>query len=352
MIFQTLQQDTKVDIKTNRAVTIIDKIVIPHSAFIEAERRIQQCFKFSDEIVEPEGLAIVGESGVGKTSSLRSFRLDHMPTHQSDGWRIPLLYASVPPQPTRRSLAGAMLAALHDPNSEQGTADQKAQRLEVLMRGTGTRMVMIDEFQHFYSKDKQKTMYDVADWLKRLVDSTRTVLVIAGLPSCMLVVQQNEQLRRRFMNPVRLPRFVWENLEQRREFMAILKEFTKLLSEMYEMPALHTEDMAFRFYCASGGLIGYVAKLLRQAVRNAIDDQRKSIALEDLHLAHMQAIFSHETTRDRIKPFERSFSLVATVEILDRAGNIGEVIEMPQRSMRREARSTKEESLDSMLRAR
>ena len=338
--------------KANSSVTIIDRIVIPHTSFIEAERRIQQCFKFSNEMVEPDGLAIVGESGVGKTSSLRSFRLDHEPTHQSDGWRIPLLYATVPPQPTIKSLAGAMLAALRDPDSEQGTADQKTKRLQALMKGTGTRMVMIDEFQHFYSKDKQKTMYDVADWLKRVVDSTHSVLVVAGLPSCMLVVQQNEQLRRRFMNPVRLPRFVWESQEQRREFMGILKEFNKPMSEMYEMPALHTEEMAFRFYCASGGLIGYVAKLLRQAVRNALDEQRKSITLEDLHLAHMQAIFSNETMRDRLKPFERSFSLVATVEGLDHARKIGTVIEMPQTSTRRGVIRTKEESLDSILRVR
>jgi len=77
-----------------------------------------------------------------------------MPTRGPDGMEIPILYASVPPMPTVKSLAGVMLAALNAPDCERGTENEKSRRLRILMKETGTRVVMIDEFQHFYDRGK------------------------------------------------------------------------------------------------------------------------------------------------------------------------------------------------------
>ena len=95
--------------KTNNSASIVERMVIPHTAFAEARRRIEQCFAFSAAKAEAEGLLIVGESGTGKTSVLKSFQSNHMPTRGRDGMEIPILYASVPPMPTVKSLAGVML---------------------------------------------------------------------------------------------------------------------------------------------------------------------------------------------------------------------------------------------------
>jgi hypothetical protein len=335
--------------KANSPITIVDKVVIPHTAFANAERQIQQCFDFFADRAEAEGIAIVGESGTGKTSALDNFRSKHQPFHSESGWNVPILSATVPPQPTVKTLAGVMLAALMAPDWERGTEHEKSKRLRVLMKESGTRMVMIDEFQHFYDKNKQKIMYNVADWLKVLIDDTHAILVVAGLPSCTSVINQNEQLRRRFLAPVQLPRFYWQNLQQRREFTGILKEFHNQISKNYELPKFFSEEMAFRFYCATGGLIGYLAKLLRQAVRNAADDNKTSITLEDLNIAHVQSIWSGETNPGQAKPFERSFSPMETVAVLDRAGKIGTAIEVPGVPTRRRSRNLKNESLDAML---
>ena len=148
---------------TNNSASIVERMVIPHTAFAEARQRIEQCFAFSAAKAEAEGLAIVGESGTGKTSVLKSFQANHMPTRGPDGMEIPILYASVPPMPTVKSLAGVMLAALNAPDCERGTENEKSRRLRVLMRETGTRMVMIDEFQHFYDRGKRQIMLHVAD---------------------------------------------------------------------------------------------------------------------------------------------------------------------------------------------
>ena len=107
---------------------------------------------------------------------------------------VPILRATVPSGPTVKSLAGKLLEALNAPDPERGTENEKSRRLRVLMKNSGTRMVMIDEFQHFYDRGKRQIMHNVADWLKVLIDDTRTTLVVAGLGSCRNVIDRNEHL--------------------------------------------------------------------------------------------------------------------------------------------------------------
>src|SRR5260370_39970497 len=93
----------------NSYAPMTEKIMIPHSAFSDALGRVNQCFSFSINKPEAEGLAIVGESGTGQTSVLRTFLERHKPTHRADGLQIPILFASVPSWPTRRTRPGVIL---------------------------------------------------------------------------------------------------------------------------------------------------------------------------------------------------------------------------------------------------
>jgi Cdc6-like AAA superfamily ATPase len=335
--------------KTSNSASIVERMVIPHTAFAEARQRIEQCFAFSAAKAEAEGLAIVGESGTGKTSVLKSFQSNHMPTRSPDGMEIPILYASVPPMPTVKSLAGVMLAALNAPDSERGTENEKSKRLRVLMRETGTRMVMIDEFQHFYDRGKRQIMLHVADWLKVLIDETRSTLVVAGLPSCRVVINENEQLARRFMASIQLPRFAWTDPRQRGEFISILEEYHNQIAKDFKVPALHSDEMAFRFFLATGGLMGYLSKLLRTTLRDAAERKRASISLEDLNVAHARAMWFDPTVQEQLKPFERGFRPEATVDALNRASRIGTVTDLPQRPTPRRVGVRKAESINADL---
>ncbi len=49
--------------KTNNSASIVERMVIPHTAFAEARQRIEQCFVFSAAKAEPRDWLIVGESG-------------------------------------------------------------------------------------------------------------------------------------------------------------------------------------------------------------------------------------------------------------------------------------------------
>ena len=306
---------------------IVDNTLVPHSAFQAASVRLEQCFKNADGTVEPIGIAVIGDSRTGKSRALEECATKHPPVRKAEGLYLPILRVKTPSKPTVKGLVEVMLRALSDPKFDKGTEQARTGRLETLMRAAGTRMVMIDEFQHFYDKGSHKVMHHVADWLKILVDDTKVALVVAGLPSCGAVLDQNEQLAGRFLAPIRMPRFDWNVDVHREEFAGILGAFHESLAEHFDLPALDTPEMAFRCYCGSGGLIGYLTRFLRQAVWDAIDARRSRITLEDLARAHDESVWSRDGLSDVSAPFSRRFETVLSEGLLAKVAQIGTAAE-------------------------
>jgi hypothetical protein len=331
--------------------SIVENTLVPHPAFEKASFRLEQCFDYADGASEPICIAVVGESRTGKSRALEECFTIHPQTRDSEGLNVPILRVTTPSRPTVKGLAELMLRAMNDPGVGAGTENAKTIRLQTLMKNAGTRMVMIDEFQHFYDKGLHKVMHHVADWLKILVDDSKVALVVAGLPSCRAVLDQNEQLAGRFLSPICMPRFDWKNDDHREEFIGILGAFQESIGEHFDLPGLDTADMAFRCYCGTGGLIGYLTKFLRQAVWNAIDHNRKSIALEDLAHAHDQAVWSRDGLSDIADPFSRSFYPLPSEGLLTKIRRIGTPADEITIPRKRASRSRHKDSVRQVLSA-
>ncbi|PKO82204.1 MAG: transposase [Betaproteobacteria bacterium HGW-Betaproteobacteria-13] len=336
----------------NTPHTIVETTLVPHTAFEEATQRLEQCFSYADGASEPICIALVGESRTGKSRALEECFTRHAPIRQPDGLTTPILRVKTPSKPTVKSLAELMLRALADPRAYSGTENAKTSRLLKLMNESGVKMVMIDEFQHFYDKGSHKVMHHVADWLKVLVDDARVALVVAGLPTCRAVIDQNEQLAGRFLSPVFMPRFDWQDTDQREEFIAILGAFQESMGEAFDLPAFTGDEMAFRFYCATGGLIGYLTKFLRQAVWNAIDAKTTTIDLANLLRAHSEAIWAKDGPTGLPSPFDRRFSTAATDDLLARIKRIGIPAEEIRLPRSKAARQTGALGVQAVLTAR
>jgi hypothetical protein len=308
---------------SNSLKNIVDSTLVPHSAFQEAATRIEQCFNNADGASEPICIAVVGESRTGKSRVLEEFDAKHPRARDSDGLNVPILRVKTPAKPTVKGLAEIMLRGMGDPRFEAGTEIGKTIRLRTLIQAAGTLMVMIDEFQHFYDKTSHKVMHHVADWLKILVEDCKVALVVAGLPSCRAVLDQNEQLLGRFLEPILMPRFDWKIGDEREEFIGILSAFHESISEHFDLPSLSSAEMAFRCYCGTGGLIGYLTKFLRQAVWNAIDHKRKTISFEDLARAHKQSIWAKAGPPEIASPFTRAFVQMPSEDLLEKIRRIG-----------------------------
>lgn len=303
--------------------TIVESTLVPHTAFQEVSQRLEQCYSYSNGAAEPICLAVVGESRTGKSRVLEECFESHVEERTSEGLQIPVLRVKTPSKPTVKGLVELMLETMKDPKFDSGTENRKTARLRTLMVNAGTRMVMIDEFQHFYDKVSHKVAHHVADWLKILVDNSPVALVVAGLPSCLAVLEQNEQLGGRFLSPCLMPRFLWNTDEHREEFMGILGAFQGSLGRHFDLPQLDSAEMAFRCYCGTGGLIGYLTKFLRQAVWDALDDNRTVISLEHLAAAHDRSVWNKVKLSDVRSPFSRSFVPYPSEDLVSRIMMIG-----------------------------
>lgn len=300
----------------------IDQILVPHTSFLMAKTRLEQHFEASRTSEEPIGLAIVGESRSGKSRVLDHVTRQNPKIRSENGLQVPILSITTPSKPTVKGLVEELLHAIGDPLWNRRASEiEKTERLIVLLAKAKTTMITIDEFQHFYDKSSHKIQHHVADWLKTLVDRARIALVVAGLPSCMAVISQNEQLSGRFMGAIHMPRFDWVMENDRLEFMAIMDAFQEMLPD-YDLPPLDSEAMAFRFYCATGGLIGYIAKILRQAIWDASFEERKIITLEHLASAFDKSVWK-KTSSDLVNPFTGDFNAMPTKHMIVMAKSIG-----------------------------
>jgi hypothetical protein len=311
---------------THYIPTAVDKILVPHYAFQNGKQRIETHLLAAQHSSEPTCIAVIGESRTGKSRLLEAIAEQHPQQRTENGLVIPVLRIRTPSKPTVKGLVETFLRAIGDPLwHKRGSENEKTERLYTLLEEVGTHTVIIDEFQHFYDKVSHKVQHYLSDWLKIFVDRSGLMLVVAGLPSCMAVINQNEQLRGRFIAPIHMPRFDWNDGNQQGEFIACLSAFQEGL-DRFDFPALDSDEIAFRFYCATGGLIGYLAKILHQACMNAqlktTVDQRPVITMEDLSTAYIEAVWSDAIT-PLMNPFAANFDTTPNSALVDMAKHIG-----------------------------
>lgn len=300
----------------------VDRILIPSATFQSAISRLEQFFNSSMTAVEPLGIALLGESRSGKSRVIDVLMQNHPPKRDRDGLHVPLIKLTTPAKPTVKSFIEEMLYAIGDRvKNGRDTENTKTERLKILLKKAGTTLVVVEEFQHFYDKSSRKVQHHLCDFLKNLLEETKIFLVVVGLPSAVHVINQNEQLSGRMLCAIHMQRYSWSNKNSQHEFLRILKGFERAL-EGFKLPSISSENIAFRFFCASGGLIGYVVKILKQAVWDAVDDKRNEITMRDLEVAFDKAVWLEVVTLFK-NPFSIAFDPTPTIALLDQVLAIG-----------------------------
>ncbi len=317
------------------AISAFEGTLIQHPAFQNAFTKVEHIYKRSCLSSKPVCLLVHGESRTGKTTVLEELTLSYPRVRREDFLEVPVLDVTTPAKPTVMGLVELLLLSLGDPRYYIGSEIQKTNRLVTLMKAAKTQVVSIDEFHHFVDRESLKVAHHVANWLKVLVDDTRVGLVVAGLTHSKTVIAQNEQLRGRFLAPVEMPRFDWNNQMSRSQFVGTLSAFHESISRFIDVPDFTSVDMAFRIYVGCGGLIGYVMKFLETLVWNAVESGSKKATLADLHTAHTTAVWEVEGKNAAPNPFTRKFSAEPNEIAINTAKSVGvESNEEPARNNR------------------
>lgn len=265
----------------------VDNFVIDHPFFLEAKRQLQLCYDSFDSTPDPRCTPILGASGCGKSTMIKEFVRTLEPPE--DPRTKLVIVIETPSNPTVKSMASEVLQAIGDPMFFRGTEVQMTDRIVKLLKKLGTRLLIFDELQNLIDKESDKLSFKAADWLKRLINISKIPTVIVGLERAEELFLVNEQLRRRFTESYVIEVFDWKNMNTRK----MLKGFLKALQQKYrfeENLQIYNNEMAFRFYCASGGLVGYLMAIVREAERLAIGTLSNAIGLEHLAQAYRNAV--------------------------------------------------------------
>jgi hypothetical protein len=112
----------------------------------------------------------------------------------------------------------------------------------------------------------------------------------------------------------------------------VLAAFNERLKD-FDLPELYRPEMALRFYIATGGLMGYLSKLLTQTVWDAVTDKRLIITQENFAEAFEKSMRVSDTNT-ATNPFSKKFKPLETAEMIEMAKAVGSHI-LPPTSRRK-----------------
>ena len=287
----------------------VSSVLVEHEEFAVGLQRLHQVFRRCERGKEPVCIGIFGESRTGKTRLLEEFLKTYPSIRHPEGVELPVLRVTTASRPTVIGMLESMLRCLGDPEYSKGKETQKRDRLVILLKAAKTRVIVVDEIQHFVDRRSSKVLHEVADALKLVSDEAGVGLITAGVERAERVLIENAQLDGRFLTPIRLSRFNWSKEAHRKQFVGIAMAFHKSISRYVELPSFDNADMAFRLYVGCGGLMGYVVMFLGKLVWDIGEKGKRTITLNDMSNAYAESVARQRDVGVQLKPFNKCFSV-------------------------------------------
>jgi hypothetical protein len=250
---------------------------------------------------EPVCGALLGASGVGKTSVVEHYCKLHPPRETETATRQPVLKVTLQPDASPKGIAADILLALGDPAWSSGTVQTLTSRAVHLLAHCGVELVVFDEFHHLFDVDRAKVVTKAAQWLKVFVVNTRIPVVVCGMPEAEYVLRA-EHTERRFKERILLSCFRWHPVASRREFCGMLKKLDLSLP-LAEESQLAEPELAGRFYLASRGIPDYLMTLVRGGLSEALARGHERIELDDLSRVFERKLAQQRILAEQQNPF-------------------------------------------------
>lgn len=282
-------------------IATAQRIIVLHPRFRDAVSLLERCHKSFDAAAEPTCGALLGASGVGKTSVVDHYTKLHPVRETETELRRPILKVTLQPDTRPKGIAADILMALGDPAWSSGTVQTLTNRAVKLLRRCGVELIVFDEFHHLFDLDRAKVMTKASQWLKVLIVNTRLPVVVCGMPEAEHVLRA-EHTERRFKERLTLRCFDWRTPVGRQEFSGLLKRLDGALP-LAESSALADPEMAGRLFLASRGVPDYLMTLLRGGVAEALNRKQERIELTDFARIYAQKLAWQRVLSEQSNPF-------------------------------------------------
>lgn len=282
-------------------LTHINKLLVLHPRFREAVQLLERCHKTSRLSAEPVCGAILGTSGVGKTSVVDHYRRSYPTVETDTETRQPVLKVSLQPDARPKGIASDLLLALGDPSWSRGTVQTLTSRAVGLLRRCGVELIVLDEFHHLFDMDRSRVMTKASQWLKVLIVNTGIPIVVCGMPEAEYVLSA-EHTERRFKERLMLRCFTWRTVQGRREFCGMLKKLDASLP-LAKASGLADPEMAGRFFLATRGVPDYLMTLVRCATAEALKQSNERVDMTDLARVYESHLAMQRVLTEQQNPF-------------------------------------------------
>ncbi len=273
------------EMSINEKIRSIENAIVLHPSFKQAIAMIKECHQRSKLTTEPKCMLLLGNTGFGKTTIANHYAEQHARVLSEDGTTVPVFYSMIPSNATIKGLACRLLEDLGDPFYDRGTTISLTSRLCKLLNECKVELIILDEFQHLIDRDSDRVLRSTADWLKDVLNRTRIPIVLMGMPSSTAILTANPQLLRRFANKYELKAFNWNQGKERDDFLRFLIMLEKATS-LPQQSMLHSDEIAFRIFCATKGIVSYIKKLISKAAEISYMKNIDRITTESLALAY------------------------------------------------------------------
>lgn len=288
----------------NQTWAVVSRLIIKHPAFNEAYQLLREAYLFNQQTGLTKNYWVVGPTGTGKTTLMDMLVKEFPPVERVDRKSIPILAINIPALPTIKNLAEEILVQLGDPLFYRGSAIDKTIRILHLIKVCDIKLILFDEMQHFVDRGHKRAPAEVADWLKTLIDKAQVSTVIMGLERTQIILDANEQLRRRFCRRIDLKPFDLECPASRSHFLGVIKKIDEALA-MSSRLDLQQDGIVRQLHFATNGTMDYMVKLMLGAYQIAVNRNLPGIDRQCLEQAFSNSIWVEGV--GKMNPFNSQF---------------------------------------------
>lgn len=274
--------------------------------FEEAYSRVSEILEQYRQIGLAGTIAVYGESGCGKTTVCKVIEGENPRVVDAERDVVPVLYASIPAMASIGSVAESLLTKLKDPLPSKGTTSALTNRIVKQIEGCGVCLVILDELQHVHDRGQSPSIYRVTDWIKEVLDKIACSVALVGIPRAEMLVETNDQYRRRFSASVALDRMTLESSESEADFVALVEGMIEALPLECDLNLDPESRLTVeRLYHATDGRVGYLASLLYRALLLAFLSDARSVSRATLERAFIEQIWRNGV--GKLNPFHNDF---------------------------------------------
>ncbi|WP_082720191.1 TniB family NTP-binding protein [Burkholderia sp. MSMB1835] len=281
--------------------------------FDHAYKRIKDLLDYYRESGHQKSLVILGDTGTGKSTLCKLIGEEYPSLTRDNRDIVPVLYISLPENPTPSAVVSTGLQVLHDPAPFHGTTPARTHRLLTLMKQCGVEFTLVDEIQQTLDRSRAPGLYKVGDWIKNLFDASGKPMALFGAPRSKLLLQTNEQLRRRFSSTFTLENMGITTAAEIEDFVGLVATLNDNLPVKCSLD-LQSYEVLERLHCATDGRISYLIKLFSGGLERALRG-----AMTTIDVGILEQTFSEEIWDEGIgalNPFNPNFCF----RRLDKAG--------------------------------